>query len=66
LWFSELRKQARETACARPIVTVRLYHPDKVSHLGAELRQLAEEKTKMFNSAFKVLQDFYDTEMGEE
>ncbi len=38
---------------------VRLYHPDKVSHLGAELKQLAEEKTKRFNSAMKVLEDFY-------
>jgi DnaJ like chaperone protein len=41
--------------------SVSLYHPDKVSHLGAELRQLAEEKTKRFNAAFRVLQDFYDT-----
>ena len=40
---------------------VSLYHPDKVSHLGAELRQLAEEKTKRFNSAYSVLEDFYDT-----
>jgi DNA-directed RNA polymerase subunit RPC12/RpoP len=40
---------------------VSLYHPDKVSHLGAELKQLAEEKTKRFNSAFRVLEDFYDT-----
>lgn len=40
---------------------VSLYHPDKVSHLGTELRQLAEEKTKGFNSAFRVLEDFYDT-----
>jgi len=41
--------------------SVSLYHPDKVTHLGAELRQLAEEKTKRFNAAFRVLKDFYDT-----
>jgi DnaJ-domain-containing protein 1 len=40
---------------------VSLYHPDKVSHLGVELKQLAEEKTKKFNSAFRILEDFYDT-----
>ena len=40
--------------------SVSLYHPDKVSHLGAELRHLAEEKTKRFNAALKVLEDFYD------
>jgi hypothetical protein len=41
--------------------SVSLYHPDKVSHLGAELRHLAEEKTKRFNAAYRVLEDFYDT-----
>jgi DNA-directed RNA polymerase subunit RPC12/RpoP len=39
--------------------SVSLYHPDKVSHLGAELRQLAEEKTKNFNAAFQALEEFY-------
>ena len=40
---------------------VKAYHPDRVSHLGAELRAVAEAKTKEFNSAIKVLTNFYTT-----
>ena len=36
-----------------------LYHPDKVNHLGPEIKQLAEEKTKNHNSAFGILESFY-------
>lgn len=32
---------------------MRLYHPDKVSNLGEELRILAEEKSKQINAAYK-------------
>lgn len=32
-----------------------LYHPDKVSHLGAELQALANEKTKAINQAYEEL-----------
>jgi DnaJ like chaperone protein len=28
------------------------YHPDKVSHLGDEFKQVAEEKMKEINSAY--------------
>ncbi len=38
---------------------VKLYHPDKVSHLGSDLKRLAEDKTKHFNSAFKILEAFH-------
>ena len=31
------------------------YHPDKVAHLGPELRQLAHEKMKLINSAYRSL-----------
>lgn len=31
------------------------YHPDKVSHLGPELQQLAREKTNSINKAYEVL-----------
>jgi hypothetical protein len=34
------------------------YHPDKVSHLGAELRNMAEIKTKELNAAFRVIEEF--------
>ena len=36
------------------------YHPDKVSHLGADLRNLAEEKTKAYNTAFDVIKKYFD------
>lgn len=32
-----------------------LYHPDKVEHLGSELRKLAHEKTIQIRRAFEVL-----------
>lgn len=31
------------------------YHPDKVAHLGAEFRHIAEEKTKEINVAYALL-----------
>jgi len=31
------------------------YHPDKVAHLGADLRALAEEKTKNIQQAYSTL-----------
>ena len=34
---------------------MREYHPDKVAHLGAELRALAEAKAKQINAAFEAL-----------
>jgi hypothetical protein len=44
---------------SRYISTVALYHPDKVQHLGKELRDLAEEKTKEFNAAYEWLKSKY-------
>ena len=32
------------------------YHPDKVTHLGPELRNLAESKCKEFNAAIKTIE----------
>ena len=34
---------------------VRQYHPDRVADLGAELRDLAERKTKQINAAYTLL-----------
>jgi len=31
------------------------YHPDKVMHLGEELRRSAEEKFKAVNNAYKEI-----------
>ncbi len=33
------------------------YHPDKVSHLGDEFRQVAEEKFKAINAAYQEIKD---------
>jgi DnaJ like chaperone protein len=34
------------------------YHPDKVSHLGADLRRLADEKTKAIVSSLQLIESF--------
>ena len=49
--FEDVRRAYREH--------VKQYHPDKVAHLGAELRKLAEMKTKEFNAAYHKLERFY-------
>jgi DnaJ like chaperone protein len=36
------------------------YHPDKVAHLGADLRKLAEEKTKAYNAAYNDIQRYFE------
>jgi preprotein translocase subunit Sec63 len=36
------------------------YHPDKVAHLGPELRELAERKATEFNLAIKYIVGFSD------
>lgn len=36
------------------------YHPDKVTHLGADLRKLAEEKTKAYNAAYSDIQRYFE------
>lgn len=45
---------------SRYISTVALYHPDKVQHLGKELQDFAEEKTKELNAAYDWLKARYD------
>jgi len=36
------------------------YHPDKVAHLGIDLRRLAEEKTKTYNDAYNILKKYFE------
>ncbi len=36
------------------------YHPDKVQHLGSEIRELAERKTKELNIAYNWLKNRYN------
>ena len=49
--FDQVRSAYREL--------VKGYHPDKVAHLGPDLRRVAEAKTKEINSAYRVLETFY-------
>jgi len=35
------------------------YHPDKVAHLGADLRKLAEAKSKEYNAAYSIIQRYF-------
>ena len=51
--FDDVRRAYREH--------VKQYHPDKVGHLGAEIRNLADMKTKEFNSSYQILERFYAT-----
>lgn len=37
---------------------IQSYHPDKVTHLGPELRHVAEEKTKELNAAISTIEEF--------
>lgn len=45
---------------SRYISTVALYHPDKVQHMGKELQDLAEQKTKELNAAYDWLKAKYN------
>jgi hypothetical protein len=51
--FDQVRSAYREL--------VKGYHPDKVAHLGPDLRRVAETKTNELNSAYRVLETFYAT-----
>ncbi len=42
--------------------SVRDYHPDRVAHLGAELKELAEKKTKEINAAYEYLRSAIGTQ----
>jgi DnaJ like chaperone protein len=49
--FEQVRATYREL--------VKSYQPDKLAHLGQELRRVAEMKTKEINTAYRVLEKFY-------
>jgi hypothetical protein len=38
---------------------VHQYHPDKVTHLGSELKKVAEQKTREFVAAFEILKKYF-------
>ncbi len=54
-WFHIL--EVSEGASQEEIVAaykrkIRRYHPDKVAQMGAEIRELAERKSKQINAAY--------------
>jgi hypothetical protein len=52
-------KVSKEQIRSKYIHLVSQYHPDKVQHLGPELRELAESKTKEINAAYDWLKSKY-------
>jgi len=36
------------------------YHPDKVAHLGADFKKLAEVKSKEYNGAYNVIKRYFE------
>lgn len=44
--------------------TVKQYHPDKVAHLGPELRVVAERKTKEIVAAYDEIKKFFEGASG--
>ena len=51
--FSQVREQFR--------IRMKEYHPDRVAHLGEDLRRLAEERTKAFISAYKTTEAYFES-----
>ncbi len=49
------RSVAGEELRAAYLSRIAQYHPDKVAALGAELRELAERKSKEINEAYRAL-----------
>lgn len=52
-------KVSKSDIRSKYIQSVALYHPDKVQHLGSEIKELAERKTKEFNTAYEWLKKRY-------
>jgi hypothetical protein len=52
-------KVSKDQIRSKYINLVSQYHPDKVQHLGPELRELAESKTKEINAAYDWLKSKY-------
>ena len=49
------RGASKEEIRAAYLNLIKQYHPDKVSHLGKEFRDIAEEKTQGINRAYEIL-----------
>jgi hypothetical protein len=52
-------KVTREEIRTKYIDLISMYHPDRVQHLGPELRELAESKSKEINAAYDWLKIRY-------
>ena len=62
--YSRPRRVTRPLVLARKAYRkiVQSYHPDKVAHLGPELRRVAEAKTKELNTAISVVEEFLNSQ----
>ncbi len=49
------RPASRQEIRAAYLARMKEYHPDKVAHLGEDLRELAEAKTREIQRAYKAL-----------
>jgi hypothetical protein len=52
-------KVTKEQIRSKYIDLISLYHPDRVQHLGPELKELAETKSKEINAAYEWLKSKY-------
>ena len=52
-------KVTKEQIRSKYINLISLYHPDRVQHLGPELKELAELKSKEINAAYAWLKSKY-------
>ena len=55
--FQEVSMENLKRAWKRQID---LYHPDKVNHLGDDIKNIAEEKTKAINEAYNKIKIYMD------
>jgi hypothetical protein len=58
-FFGLMGKVTKEQIRSKYIDMISLYHPDRVQHLGPELRELAEIKSKEINAAYDWLKTKY-------
>jgi DnaJ-domain-containing protein 1 len=49
------RGASKEEIKAAYFNLIKQYHPDKVSHLGQEFQELADEKAQLINRAYQIL-----------
>jgi len=59
IFFELPENSSFQTVRRKYIEKMKLYHPDNVSHLAPEFLKIAEEKTKLINKWFSILDNFF-------